>query len=147
MKSVTVIHMGRGMGKTSIALTEYHNYRLLGQTMGFVLPASSDKRHTLPLANQLGVDITHTKIITSIDGIRGKRFNRLIIDDIDICSMKWGVSIYDIYNIYAPHVDKLLVTMEDLEFVYETLQFCQSQHIEYNIYRKADLVGYKIGYK
>lgn len=148
MKSITVIYLPYGgAGKTSIALTEYHKYRLLRQSVGFVLPTQADKRHTLPLAHNLGVDIHPKSIITSIDGIRGKRFDRLIIDDIDICSETWEVDAETIYDIYVPNIEKLLVTTTDSIIPNITLHFCHLNNIECNIYRKADLVGYKAGYK
>lgn len=147
MKSITVIQLPTGKGKTSIALTEFHRYKLQNESVGFAIPMASDKRHTLPLAKFLGVDIEPHKIITNLTSVRGVRFDRLIVDDIDVYSHKIKMATGYIYDMILPYTERVLITTTDGMIVRETQSFCDINGIKYNVYFEKDLVNYKVGYR
>lgn len=142
MKAVAIIHLPRNKGKTSVLLTEYHKYRLLGNTMGILLPNKHHRYTVSQTARHLGINFTHTRILTSFDSLRGCRLDRLLIDDIDVCAMQWGVIIGDIFDLSITITDKLLFTVTDGLARNVLINVCNSYGITTNVYREADLVNY-----
>ena len=145
-KKLIYVNLGRGMGKTSIALTEYHKFKQRGERQVNILVANHSYLQSLRIvANSLNIPIDTNDIIIS-DDYRGRTIDRLIIDDAEEVLMRLTLdSINDFLDRMFLLTDKILLTSSHITN-FELMDYLyKRKNIEWTHYTEDDLKGYKFG--
>lgn len=141
------------MGKTSVALTEYHKCKQRGEDVTILIPDKNMLHHLQLISNSMGITVYKTDIIAPNNGqthMMGRRADRLIIDEIE-----WVVNRTN--NTATPGIaefldnmflvsDKILIT-SSVYFDNELQNYTRRRNIQYTYYNEDSLRGYQIGVK
>jgi hypothetical protein len=144
-KKLIYVNLGRGMGKTSIALTEYHKFKQRGERVNILVVNHSYLQSLRIVANSLNIPIDTNDIIIS-DDYRGRTIDRLIIDDAEEVLMCPSFhSMGNFLDIMFLVTDKILLTSSHITN-FELMDYLyKRKNIEWTHYTEDDLKGYKFG--
>jgi len=147
-KKLTYINLGRGMGKTSIALTEYHKFKQRGESVNILITDYKRERSLIGISDRLRIPINKKDIIIG-DDIMGRNMDRLIIDDADeliesIMLPNLNVPFVDFFDRMFMLTNKILFTSSKI-YDWNPRQYCSNLNIDYTIYTSKELNGYIIG--
>ncbi len=145
-KKLIYVNLGRGMGKTSIALTEYHKFKQRGERQVNILVVNHSYLQSLRIvANSLNIPIDTNDIIIS-DDYRGRTIDRLIIDDAEEVLMRLKFdSMGNFLDRMFLLTDKILFTSSPVTNFELKDYLYKRKNIEWTHYTEADLKGYKLG--
>jgi hypothetical protein len=147
-KKLIYVNLGRGMGKTSIALTEYHKFKQRGERVNILVYPDYLKSLRI-IANKLNIPMFMGDIITG-DDYRGRTIDRLIIDDAEqvlTCPSFHSInhSINNFLDTMFLLTDKILFTSSHITNFELKDYLYKRKNIEWTHYTEADLKGYKFG--
>jgi hypothetical protein len=148
-KKLIYVNLGRGMGKTSIALTEYHKFKQQGESVNILITDYKRERSLIGISDRLRIPINKKDIIIG-DDIMGRNMDRLIIDDADeliesIMLPNLNVPFVDFFDRMFMLTNKILFTSSHITNFELKDYLYKRKDIEWTHYTEADLKGYKFG--
>jgi hypothetical protein len=145
-KVLAHIHLPLRSGKSSIVVSEYNRFKLLGDSLYIFTPRKNYLSNLEDISRNLGIVLYDSDVsVWDVDKIRGRRFDRIIIDDLDeLLMVKSGDELNYFFDTLFCITDKLMITSTYTNTL-PIEDYCKNRGIQYNLYTQNELKGYKIG--